>query len=84
MRADFWWDGTSLDWIARRKKAARNQTTRLIKLTSGTTGTPRALHFTAGQLLADARQVTSTMGLTEHDLNYALIPFGHSYGLWAI
>jgi long-chain acyl-CoA synthetase len=42
---------------------------------------PRALVFTAGQLLADGRQVTSTMGIKARDLNYALIPLGHSYGL---
>jgi acyl-coenzyme A synthetase/AMP-(fatty) acid ligase len=50
-------------------------------MTSGTTGGPRALAFSAAQLIADARQVTSTMGIRTRDLNYALIPLGHSYGL---
>ncbi len=53
----------------------------LIKLTSGSTGAPRPLLFSHTQLIADATQVMSTMGITRKDLNYALIPFGHSYGL---
>jgi long-chain acyl-CoA synthetase len=42
---------------------------------------PRALRFTSGQLLADTAQITATMGISTGDLNYALIPLGHSYGL---
>ncbi len=53
----------------------------LIKLTSGATGSPRALFFTDGEMLADARQVARTMGLRGDDRNHAIIPFGHSYGL---
>jgi long-chain acyl-CoA synthetase len=54
---------------------------RYLKLTSGSTGRPRALAFTDEQLLADARQVCLTMGIRGSDLNFAHIPFGHSYGL---
>jgi acyl-coenzyme A synthetase/AMP-(fatty) acid ligase len=64
-----------------RARRYRDPAVCLIKLTSGTTGQPRPLVFTAEQLLADARQVTTTMGIGPRDLNYALIPFGHSYGL---
>jgi long-chain acyl-CoA synthetase len=80
LRASFWWNGTQLEALtgARRYRDAR---VCLIKLTSGTTGQPRALAFTAEQLLADGRQVTATMGIRPHDLSYALIPLGHSYGL---
>jgi long-chain acyl-CoA synthetase len=52
----------------------------LLKLTSGTTGDPRAIRFTAGQLLADCDNVCDTMGLTEADVNYGVISFAHSYG----
>ncbi|ATC64391.1 hypothetical protein CMV30_10725 [Nibricoccus aquaticus] len=53
----------------------------LIKLTSGSTGTPRALAFTHAQMLADARNVCASMDIRPADLNLGLIPFGHSYGL---
>ncbi len=53
----------------------------LIKLTSGSTGRPRPLVFTSRQMLADAQAIGRTMGLRLKDLNYGLIPFGHSYGL---
>lgn len=53
----------------------------LIKLTSGSTGTPRALPFTHAQMLADGRHVCATMDIRATDLNLAVIPLGHSYGL---
>lgn len=80
VRAGFWWDGASLRALEGARRLGGRDAC-LIKLTSGTTGSPRALVFSAGQLLADARQVTSGMGIGPDDLNYALIPLGHSYGL---
>jgi acyl-CoA synthetase (AMP-forming)/AMP-acid ligase II len=52
----------------------------LLKLTSGTTAAPRAIRFRSAQLLADATQICDTMGITETDLNFAVIPLSHSYG----
>lgn len=52
----------------------------LLKLTSGTTAAPRAIRFRSEQLLADCTQICQTMGLTEDDLNFAVIPLSHSYG----
>jgi acyl-CoA synthetase (AMP-forming)/AMP-acid ligase II len=52
----------------------------LLKLTSGTTNVPRAVRFRAGQLLADCDNICATMGITETDVNYGVIPFSHSYG----
>jgi acyl-CoA synthetase (AMP-forming)/AMP-acid ligase II len=52
----------------------------LLKLTSGTTAAPRAIRFRSAQLLADAEQICDTMGITETDLNFAIIPLSHSYG----
>ena len=80
LRAGAWWDGARLVALPRAKRY-RNPATLLIKLTSGSTGRPRPLVFTAAQMLADGRQVTASMGIRASDLNYALIPFGHSYGL---
>jgi acyl-coenzyme A synthetase/AMP-(fatty) acid ligase len=80
LRAGFWWSGEELVALEGARRF-RDPATCLIKLTSGTTGRPRPLVFTAEQMLADGRQVTTTMGIRATDLNYALIPFGHSYGL---
>ena len=80
LRAGFWWDGTRLVPLAGAKRF-RDPDICLIKLTSGSTGRPRPLVFTAGQLIADGKQVMATMAIKPHDLNYALIPLGHSYGL---
>jgi acyl-coenzyme A synthetase/AMP-(fatty) acid ligase len=79
LRAAFRWDGSRL--VPLPSALRYRQPVRLIKLTSGTNGSPRPLAFTASQLLADAGQVTATMGIRPSDLNYALIPLGHSYGL---
>lgn len=51
-----------------------------LKLTSGTSGAPRAIAFTAAQLLADCHAVCDTMGITSTDVNYGVIPWSHSYG----
>ena len=80
LHAGFWWDGAKLVALAGARRL-RNPVNCLIKLTSGSTGRPQSLVFTDGQLLADGRQVTATMRIKPADLNYALIPFGHSYGL---
>jgi long-chain acyl-CoA synthetase len=79
LRGGFWWDGAQL--VSAENARRFGETVRLIKLTSGTTGQPRPLIFTDGQLLADARHVTTTMGIRARDLNYGMIPLGHSYGL---
>ena len=80
LRAAAWWDGERLQSLG-RSRHYRDPAIGLIKMTSGSTGQPRALVFTDAQMLADGRQVTATMGIRARDLNYALIPFGHSYGL---
>lgn len=51
-----------------------------LKLTSGTTSRPRAIRFTAAQLVADCDNICETMGIFETDLNFGVIPFSHSYG----
>jgi long-chain acyl-CoA synthetase len=79
VRAGFLWNGTRLVPLS-KPKVYRSMIC-LLKLTSGTRGTPRPIAFTAPQLLADARQVMVTMGIEPTDLNYGLIPLGHSYGL---
>jgi long-chain acyl-CoA synthetase len=82
LRAAFLWDGARLAPLPNSRRIRRPVC--LVKLTSGTRGSPRPLAFTAAQLIADARQVTATMGVRPDDLNYALIPLGHSYGLGSL
>jgi long-chain acyl-CoA synthetase len=52
----------------------------LVKLTSGSTGTPRGVAFTAEQVMADARQLAWQMGLHQHRPNLCAISLAHSYG----
>lgn len=80
LRAGFLWEGGRLTPLESPRRY-RTPGACFIKLTSGSTGQPRALVFTACQLIADARQVTRAMGITAADSNLALIPFGHSYGM---
>jgi len=51
-----------------------------LKTTSATTGAPRCIAFTASQLIADAANIVSTMGLRPDWPNLGVISLGHSYG----
>ena len=63
---------TTTDWGKSRPS--------LLKLTSGTTAEPRAVRFRSEQLLADCNNICDTMGITDADINLAVIPVSHSYG----
>jgi len=78
--ADFLWHDGRLEATGAKRRRHRDGRC-LIKLTSGSTGAPRALVFTDDQILADARQICATMRIRPGDMNLGLIPFGHSYGL---
>lgn len=80
LRAGWLWSGGELRPVPGRHARARDGR-RLVKLTSGSTGTPRALAFTDAQMLADGRQICAGMSIRADDVNLGLIPFGHSYGL---
>jgi len=51
-----------------------------VKITSATTGAPRFVLFTAGQLMADAENIRQTMGLRPDWPNLGVISLAHSYG----
>jgi long-chain acyl-CoA synthetase len=51
-----------------------------LKLTSATTGAPRLVALTAGQLAADAENILATMGLRSDWPNLGVISLAHSYG----
>ncbi|MGD1030785.1 MAG: class I adenylate-forming enzyme family protein [Opitutaceae bacterium] len=78
--ASWVWDGGRLAPI-RPSGRIQSGDVCLIKITSGSTGSPKAFPFTHAQMAADGRQVCATMGIRASDLNLAVIPFGHSYGL---
>lgn len=52
----------------------------LLKITSGTTGLPRAIRVRQEHLFADCRNICTSMGIGPQDTNFGLIPFSHSYG----
>jgi len=60
---------------------ARNKKCCCVKVTSGSGALPKAVECRAEHLLADGRQVVKSMGIRANDLNLAVIPLGHSYGL---
>jgi long-chain acyl-CoA synthetase len=78
--AAFRWTGGGLEPTGLARIFPRDGR-RYVKLTSGSTGAPRPVVFTDAELIADGRQVCATMGIRASDLNFGLIPFGHSYGL---
>jgi len=52
-----------------------------VKITSGSGALPKAIECRAEHLVADGRNVCRTMGIRSRDVNLAVIPLGHSYGL---
>jgi long-chain acyl-CoA synthetase len=56
----------------------------VIKMTSGSMGTPRGVAVTAESLLADDDALTRTMGLREDDRLVAALPMSHRYGFTSL
>jgi len=52
----------------------------ILKLSSGSTGMPKAIVCSVDNLIADARNICSTMDIRPADTNLGAIPFSHSYG----
>jgi long-chain acyl-CoA synthetase len=71
---------TGLDGAGAAQMAFPPDGTVLLKLTSGSTGSPKAIALTDLQLLADSANICSTMGIRPADLNFGVIPLSHSYG----
>lgn len=53
----------------------------LFKLTSGSSGAPRAIGVSVRQLVADTAQIIQTMDVGAADTTLAAIPLTHSYGI---
>jgi long-chain acyl-CoA synthetase len=65
-------DSTPIRWTGPRPD--------LLKITSGTTGAPRAVRFRQSNLLADCQNICESMRIGPDDVNFGVIPFAHSYG----
>ena len=66
---------------AQRDPVAVPRATAILKLTSGSTGLPRAVAVGPRQLAADTVQIMRTMGFGGADVTMAAIPLTHSYGI---
>ena len=84
-----WIDGTTRTTLAhglamyvpaRIPDPGRHSPAAMLKLTSGTTGVPRATSSEERHLLADVRQVVSAMDIRPRDRQLGVIPLSHSYG----
>jgi acyl-CoA synthetase (AMP-forming)/AMP-acid ligase II len=60
-------------------QAAPPPGTALLKVTSGSTGEPRAVALTAAALEVGVAQIVDTIGLRPSDRNLVTIPLAHSY-----
>jgi acyl-CoA synthetase (AMP-forming)/AMP-acid ligase II len=55
--------------------------TAVLKLTSGSSGSPKAALTSEAQLIADGTQIAGAMGIQPPDTQIAAIPLSHAYGL---
>ncbi|HMF95586.1 MAG TPA: class I adenylate-forming enzyme family protein [Vicinamibacterales bacterium] len=53
----------------------------MLKLTSGSSGSPKATRTTEAQLVADCSHIVEAMDIRSDDVQIAAIPLSHSYGL---
>ena len=56
----------------------------VVKVTSGSTGTPRGVSASAENVCADEAALYTTMGLRHDDVILASIPMAHSYGFSSV
>ena len=56
----------------------------MLKVTSGSSGPPRATRTTEAQLIADSTQIAATMSIGPDDTQLAAIPLAHAYGFSVI
>ena len=80
------WRSGSLRFAELRRGTRMQSTDRVavVKLTSGSTGTPRGVAMTAAQLMADEAQLATTMGFRDDDRIATAVPMSHSYGFTTV
>jgi long-chain acyl-CoA synthetase len=67
--------------IAREVEPQFYPRTAVLKLTSGSTGLPKAVLTSADNLACDAEQIVAVMGIRPDDVQLGTIPLSHAYGL---
>jgi len=66
--------------VVRRRDAASAEEAALYKVTSGSTGLPKAILATEANLVADALHIIEAMEISAADTQIAAIPLSHAYG----
>jgi long-chain acyl-CoA synthetase len=74
-------EGVALVLLDPGTSVALPERTAALKLTSGSSGKPRAIALSSRQLVADTVQIFRTMGVSGDDVTLAAIPLSHSYGV---
>jgi acyl-[acyl-carrier-protein]-phospholipid O-acyltransferase/long-chain-fatty-acid--[acyl-carrier-protein] ligase len=64
-----------------RQSPLRAEDTAVVLFTSGSEGTPKGVELTHSNLLANIRQVTAVLDITDHDRFFNALPLFHSFGL---
>lgn len=72
--------GVVLVRTSQRRASAGYAGTALLKLTSGSTGEPKAARTTESQLVADSRHIIAGMRIAPDDTQIGVIPLSHAYG----
>jgi len=82
------WPSTRAPYVLRplpnAVSRALPQGTTVLKMTSGSTGTPRAVAFDSQALMADCTQLARTMLIPPADRLLATVPMSFSYGLGSL
>ena len=80
--SDAWSSATGFRFVGTDPSSARTRghAAAVVKLTSGSTGSPRAVAMPTDALLADEDALASTMGLHDGDRLWSAVPFSHWYG----
>ena len=80
--ADWLWRPDHFGGFANGRRRRSSGDEALIKMTSGSSGSPKGLPVTHAKMIADGRNICTTMGnIRPGDRNLAVIPLGYSYGL---